>query len=260
MIEPFNFPNAFSLQGRRALITGGATGIGQAIAVAMAHAGADVAYTWHSSSGAQTKAAIIAAGRRAADVQIDLGTIDAPLAETLISKMERDFGPIDILVNNAGIIRRAGAVDHSEADWRAVIATNLDQVWFLSQAVGRRMCERKAGRIISITSVLSFQGGVRVPSYTAAKHAVAGLTKALANEFAAFGVCVNAIAPGYIETSNTAALRADPHRSRQILERIPAARWGQPNDIAGTAVFLASPAAAYVHGAILSVDGGWMAR
>jgi len=260
VIEPFDAKTAFSLDGRRALVTGGASGIGQAIAVAFAHAGADVAFTVHRSPGDETKAAIAAAGREAREVRADLGAIDAAGAEALIAGLEDDLGPIDILVNNAGIIRRADLPAYSEVDWRAVIATNLDAVWFLSQAAGRRMRERRSGRLIAIASVLSFQGGIRVPAYTAAKHAVAGLTKALANELAPHNVSVNAIAPGYIVTDNTTALRADPDRSRQILERIPAGRWGAPNDIAGAAVFLASPAAAYVSGEVLTVDGGWMAR
>ncbi|MCR4268086.1 SDR family oxidoreductase [Nitratireductor sp. ZSWI3] len=260
MIEPFDAKNAFSLAGKRALVTGGASGIGQAIAVAFAQAGADVAFTTHSHPGDETAAAIKAAGRTASEVPVDLGRIDAAGAEALMGDLEARFGPVDILVNNAGIIRRADLPVHGEADWRAVMATNLDAVWFLSQAAGRRMGERGDGRLIAIASVLSFQGGIRVPGYAAAKHAVAGLTKALANELASRNVCANAIAPGYIATDNTAALRADAERSRQILERIPAGRWGRPNDIAGAAVFLASPAAAYVNGAILSVDGGWMAR
>jgi 2-deoxy-D-gluconate 3-dehydrogenase len=256
----FDASAAFSLEGKRALVTGGASGIGQAIAVAFAHAGADVAFTTHSHSGDETMTAIATTGRKARAVPADLGAIDAAGAEALMATLEADFGAIDIMVNNAGIIRRADLPDHAEADWRAVMATNLDAVWFLSQAAGKRMRARRDGRLIAIASVLSFQGGIRVPGYAAAKHAVAGLTKALANELAPHGVCAHAIAPGYIATDNTAALRADPERSRQILERIPAGRWGRAADVAGAAVFLASPAAAYVNGAILSVDGGWMAR
>ncbi len=260
MSENFDPLNAFSLSGKRALVTGGAAGIGQAIAVAFAQAGADVAYTVHSRSGTETKSAIEAAGKKAHEIKVDLGTIDATGADALFQSLENDFGAIDILVNNAGIIRRADLADFSEEDWRAVISTNLDGVWYLSQAAGRRMQKRQSGRIVTIASLLSFQGGIRVPAYTAAKHGVAGLTKALANELAPHNICVNAIAPGYIATDNTTALRNDPERSRQILERIPAGRWGRAADIAGAAVFLASDAAAYVHGAILTVDGGWMAR
>lgn len=256
----FNFNQAFSLHGRRALVTGGAAGIGQAIAVAMSGAGADVAFTTHSRPGDETKAAIEASGRKAMDVRLDLSRLNAESAKKLVTDLEADFGPIDILVNNAGIIRRNDLAVHGEDDWRAVMATNLDAVWFLSQAAAARMQARKSGRIIMIASLLSFQGGIRVPAYTASKHAVAGLTKALANELAPHNICVNAIAPGYIVTDNTTALRADPDRSRQILERIPAGRWGEATDIAGAAVFLASQAAAYIQGQVLAVDGGWLAR
>lgn len=260
MAGEFTFPEAFSLVGKRALVTGGAAGIGQAIAVAMASAGADVAFTTHHRPGDETAKLIEVSGRRALAVPVDLGALNAAGAAQLIETTEDSFGTIDILVNNAGIIRRADAVVHSEDDWRAVMATNLDAVWFLSQSAARQMQARKAGRIITIASLLSFQGGIRVPGYTAAKHAVAGLTKALANELAPHQICVNAVAPGYIATDNTTALRADPDRSRQILERIPAGRWGNPSDIAGAAVFLAAPASAYVTGTVLTVDGGWMAR
>lgn len=260
MVVSFDWKKAFSLEGKRALVTGGAAGIGQAIAVALAASGADVAFTTHSRPGDETKAAIEAHGRKAKDVHVDLGKLDASGAEATMEKLEAEFGAIDILVNNAGIIRRADVAVHGEEDWRAVLSTNLDSVWYLSQAAARRMQSRKHGRIIMIASLLSFQGGIRVPGYTASKHAVAGLTKALANELAAHNVTVNAIAPGYIATDNTTALRADADRSRQILERIPAGRWGEAEDIAGTAVFLASPAANYVTGAVLNVDGGWLAR
>jgi 2-deoxy-D-gluconate 3-dehydrogenase len=250
----------FGLEGQRALVTGGASGIGQAIATALAEAGADVAITVHNRPGDKTLAAIGAAGRKSAAVKVDLGRFDAASADRLLDDIETRLGPVSILVNNAGIIRRDFVHEHAESDWRDVIAANLDAVWFLSQAAGRRMRERRHGRIIMIASVLSFQGGIRVPGYAAAKHGVAGLTKALANELAASNVTVNAIAPGYVATENTSALRADPDRSRQILERIPAGRWGDPDDIAAAAVFLASPGAAYVNGHILSADGGWMAR
>ncbi len=250
----------FGLEGQTALVTGGASGIGQAIAVALARAGADVAITEHSRPGAETLAAIGEAGSKACAIKADLGSFDAAKADRLIAETEDRLGPVSILVNNAGIIRRDFVQDHAESDWRSVIAANLDAVWFLSQAAARRMRERSYGRIISVASLLSFQGGIKVPGYAAAKHGVAGLTKALANELAAHDVCVNAIAPGYVATDNTSALRADPDRSRQILERIPAGRWGEPNDIAAAAVFLAAPGAAYVNGHVLCVDGGWMAR
>ncbi|MBK8458734.1 MAG: SDR family oxidoreductase [Phyllobacteriaceae bacterium] len=250
----------FGLEGQRALVTGGASGIGRAIAIALAAAGADVAITVHKRPGGETLAAIGATGRKSAALSVDLANLDAETAGRLMDDADAAIGPVSILVNNAGIIRRAEFHDHAEADWRAVMSANLDAVWFLSQSAGRRMRERRHGRIVMIASLLSFQGGIRVPAYTAAKHGVAGLTKALANELAPHGVTVNAIAPGYITTENTEALRADPERSRQILERIPAGRWGQPDDIADAAVFLASPAAAYMNGHILAVDGGWLAR
>jgi 2-deoxy-D-gluconate 3-dehydrogenase len=250
----------FGLEGQNVLVTGGASGIGKAIAVALARAGADVAITTHRQPGDDVLAAVRAAGRKAVALPVDLGELDSAGADKLIDAGEAELGPISVLVNNAGIIRRADFADHPEEDWRAVIAANLDAVWFLSQAAGRRMQERGHGRIIMTASLLSFQGGIRVPGYAAAKHGVAGLTKALANELAPFGVTVNAIAPGYIATDNTTALRADPDRSRQILERIPAGRWGEAEDIAASAVFLASPASAYVNGHVLAVDGGWLAR
>ncbi len=250
----------FSLSGQIALVTGGATGIGAAIATALARAGADVAVTVNSSPADETCAAIRAAGRQAAEVRADLAALDTKGCAALVDEVEAGLGPVSILINNAGTIRRADAVDMTEDDWSAVIDINLNAVWLLTQAAGTRMVARGRGKIISIASLLSFQGGIRVPAYTASKHAVAGLTKALANEWAPRGVNVNAIAPGYIVTANTKALREDPLRSRQILDRIPAGRWGEAADIAGTAVFLASPAADYIHGQILAVDGGWLAR
>ncbi|VAW14178.1 2-dehydro-3-deoxy-D-gluconate 5-dehydrogenase @ 2-deoxy-D-gluconate 3-dehydrogenase [hydrothermal vent metagenome] len=260
MTKGFDIKHAFSLEGQRALVTGGAGGIGQAIAVAMAGAGADVAISVHKSPGDKTLAAIRNTGRKAHGLNCDLARLDEKSAQKIMDDLVLQFGDIDILVNNAGIIRRADAVDHSGSDWREVMATNLDALWYLSQAAGKKMCDRGNGRIINIASLLSFQGGIRVPAYAAAKHAVAGLTKALANEWAAQGVNVNAIAPGYIVTDNTKALREDQERFSQIVARIPAGRWGTPDNIAGAAVFLASSAADYVHGAVLSVDGGWMGR
>lgn len=250
----------FGLEGHRALVTGGASGIGQAIAIALAQAGADVAITVHRRPGDETICEVEKAGRKAASMPVDLGKLDQAAAHKLVEATEESLGPLSILVNNAGIIRRAEFHEHPESDWSDVIAANLDAVWFLSQAAGSRMRDRDHGRIVMIASLLSFQGGIRVPGYTATKHAVAGLTKALANELAPHSVTVNAIAPGYIETENTKALREDAERRKQILERIPAGRWGQPSDIAGTAVFLSGAAAAYVNGQVLAVDGGWLAR
>jgi 2-deoxy-D-gluconate 3-dehydrogenase len=247
----------FDLSGKVALVTGANTGIGQAIAVALAEAGADVALVGRSRAD-ETAQQIRALGRRAALIDADLSTI-AP-AQDVIDRTLAELGGLDILVNNAGIIRRADAVDFSEADWDAVIDTNLKSLFFLCQAAGRHMIAQGSGKIVNIASLLSFQGGIRVPSYTAAKSGVAGLTKALANEWAQLGVNVNAIAPGYIATNNTAALQADETRNRQILERIPAGRWGDPRDIAGAAVFLASAASDYVNGHVLAVDGGWLGR
>lgn len=260
MPQARNMPDLFSLLGRNALVTGGATGIGQAIALALAEAGADVAITVHQRGGEQTISAIKGAGRMGHAIAADLQSLDPAGAEELVATASGLLGDVDILINNAGIIRRADALDFEEADWRQVLATNLDAVWFLSQAAGRRMAAKKGGAIVSIASLLSFQGGIRVPAYTAAKHAVVGITRALGNELAAANVRVNAIAPGYIATQNTEALRADETRNRQILERIPAGRWGDPRHIAGAAVFLASEAAAYMSGSVVTVDGGWMAR
>ncbi|HTU09906.1 MAG TPA: 2-dehydro-3-deoxy-D-gluconate 5-dehydrogenase KduD [Allosphingosinicella sp.] len=249
--------NIFDLSGKAAIVTGANTGIGQAIAVALAEAGADVALAGRSRAD-ETAAAVAALGRRAVLIEADLGST-APV-QSVVDETLAAFGRLDILVNNAGIIRRADAADFSEADWDAVMDTNLKSLFFLCQAAGRHMLAQGSGKIVNIASLLSFQGGIRVPSYTAAKSGVAGLTRALANEWAGRGVNVNAIAPGYIATNNTAALQADETRNRQILERIPAGRWGDPKDIAGAAVFLASPAADYVNGHILAVDGGWLGR
>ncbi len=244
----------FTLTGRRALVTGASTGIGQAISVGMAGAGADLVCVDRVVSD-DTVAEIAAAGGHASQIVVDLterGAIDRLMAEA---------GDVDTLVNCAGIIRRADVLDFTEKDWDEVMEINLKVVFFLSQAFARALLGRGGtGAIVNIASLLSFQGGIRIPSYTASKSGVAGLTKLLANEWAAKGINVNAIAPGYIATNNTAPLRADPERSKAILDRIPAGRWGDPEDIAGAAVFLASPAAGYVHGAVFNVDGGWLAR
>ncbi len=252
----------FDLSGRIALVTGANTGIGQGIALALAAAGADIAAVGRSAAE-ETALKVQSMGRRCALVSADLSSIE-PVGD-VVAQVVDVLGGLDILVNNAGIIRRADALDFSEADWDAVIDTNLKSTFFLAQAAARHMVARYAdtgqrGKIINIASMLSFQGGVRVPSYTASKSGVAGLTKLLANEWAAKGINVNAIAPGYIATNNTAALQADETRNRQIVERIPEGRWGAPEDIGGAAVFLSSRAADYVQGHILAVDGGWLAR
>jgi 2-deoxy-D-gluconate 3-dehydrogenase len=249
----------FKLDGRIALVTGASSGIGKAIAIALAEAGADVACHCRANGGAdETISAIEALGRRAVTVTGDMADKETPAR--LADQTVKEFGRIDILINNAGTIRRAPAVDFSEEDWAAVIEVNLSSVFRLSQAAARHMIRQGSGKIVNIASLLSFQGGVTVPAYTASKSGVAGLTRAFANEWAKHNVNVNAIAPGYIETKNTDALRADETRNRQILERIPAARWGEPEDLAGAAVFLSSAASDYMHGHILTVDGGWMAR
>src|SRR5687767_12389415 len=249
----------FKLDGKVALVTGASSGIGQAIAIALAEAGADVACHARSEGKADSTCDQISAlGRRASTVTGDMADKDTPsrIVEETVSK----FGRIDILINNAGTIRRSPAVDYSEDDWSTVIEVNLSSIFRLSQAAGRRMIGQGAGKVVNIASLLSFQGGITVPAYTASKSGVAGLTKALANEWAKLGVNVNAIAPGYMVTNNTQALRADENRNRQILERIPAGRWGDPEDLIGAAVFLSSSASDYVDGHILTVDGGWMAR
>ncbi|MBY4893655.1 2-dehydro-3-deoxy-D-gluconate 5-dehydrogenase KduD [Rhodobacteraceae bacterium N5(2021)] len=238
----------FSLDGQTALVTGANTGIGQAIAVAMGRAGAHVICAGRSSCD-ETVAMI----EKAEALTLDFAD---PMAAKDVFAARR----VDILVNNAGIIRRDDIVDFSEADWDAVLDVNLKAAFFTCQAFARAALPRGAGKIVNIASLLSFQGGIRVPSYTASKHGIAGLTKIMCNEWAAKGINVNAIAPGYIETNNTEALRADPDRNKAILDRIPAGRWGKADDIAETAVFLSSPAANYIHGAVLNVDGGWLAR
>jgi 2-deoxy-D-gluconate 3-dehydrogenase len=248
----------FSLAGRTALITGANTGIGQGIAVALAGAGADIVAVGRTAA-TESAGLVAAAGRRFHSIAADLGSRDVSFKQIVQEATER-IGPVDILVNNAGTIRRAPALEFSESDWDSVMDVNLRSAFFLSQAVARQMLERGGGKIINIASMLSFQGGIRVVSYTASKSGIAGMTRLLANEWALFGINVNAIAPGYIDTNNTAPLRSDETRNRQILERIPAGRWGTPADLGGTAVFLASRASDYVHGAILPVDGGWLAR
>ncbi|MBK9374357.1 MAG: 2-dehydro-3-deoxy-D-gluconate 5-dehydrogenase KduD [Holophagales bacterium] len=250
---------SFSLEGRVALVTGATSGLGGAMAEALAAAGADVVCHGLVEPPEETMAAVRALGRRAAAVVGDLSLPATALR--LVGEAEAALGPVDVLVNNAGTIRRAPAAEHSDEDWDLVLAVDLSSPFRLSREVGKRLIARGArGKIVNVASLLSFQGGILVPSYAAAKGGLAQLTKALANEWAPKGINVNAIAPGYMRTDNTAALRADANRSRQILERIPAGRWGEPEDLAGAVVFLASPASDYVTGHVLAVDGGWLAR
>ena len=249
---------AFSLKGRNALVTGSSRGLGAGMAIALAEAGANVALHGSTEKPVATSEAIRKIGVKHAELVGDLRKVEVP--QRLIDETVAALGSIDILVNNAGMIRRAPAENYSETDWSDVIAANLSAVFRLSQSAGRHMLRQGSGKIVNIASLLSFQGGITIPAYAAAKGGVAQLTKALANEWAAKGVNVNAIAPGYMHTDNTAALRADPVRSIQILQRIPAGRWGTPDDLAGAVVFLASAASNYVHGHVLVVDGGWLAR
>jgi 2-deoxy-D-gluconate 3-dehydrogenase len=247
----------FDLSGKTALITGANTGLGQAIAVALAEAGAGIVAVGRSSMD-ETEAMIRRSGRPFRPIYADLATLEP--VERIVSEAT-EAGRVDILVNNAGIIRRADAIDFTEADWDAVMNVNLKSVFFLTQAVARSMlADEGGGKIINIASLLSFQGGIRIPSYTASKSGLAGLTRLLACEWASRGINVNAIAPGYFVTNNTEALREDADRNAQILARIPAGKWGDPSDLGGAAVFLASRAADYIHGVILPVDGGWLAR
>jgi 2-deoxy-D-gluconate 3-dehydrogenase len=248
----------FSLVGKVALVTGANTGLGQGIAVALAQAGADIVAVGRSSP-AETEAAVLATGRRFIGITSDLERSGG--AAGIVAQAIKGTGRLDILVNNAGIIRREDALVFTEEDWDAALNVNLKTPFFLSQAAARAMLEGgSGGKIINIVSMLSFQGGIRTASYTASKSGLAGITRLLANEWAARGINVNAIAPGYFETNNTTALRADEQRNKDILGRIPAARWGKPADLGGAAVFLASAASDYVHGTVIPVDGGWLAR
>lgn len=248
----------FSLKGKAALVTGSSRGLGAAIAVALAQAGARVAVHGSSAPPEATRERIGGVGAEAVALVGDVG--EREVCARLVEETVSHFGTIDILVNNAGIIRRSPAAEQSEEDWMAVLNVNLSSVFRLTQHAGRHMLARGSGKIINIASVLSFQGGILVPAYAAAKGGVAQLTRAFANEWASKGVNVNAIAPGYMTTDNTEALQKNPQRSRQILERIPAGHWGDPEDLAGAAVFLASAASDYVNGHLLVVDGGWMNR
>ncbi len=247
----------FKLSGRTALVTGANTGIGQAIALALAGAGADIVAAGRTEP-AETAALVAANGVRFRFVHAELSSTAS--VQRIVEEAADLSGRLDILVNNAGTIRRANCLEVTEADWDAVMDVNLKSVFFLSQAAAIRMSSQGGGKIVNVASLLSFQGGIRVPAYAASKSGLAGLTRAMANELAHLGVNVNAIAPGYIETNNTEALRQDTQRAQAIQERIPAGRWGKPADIGGAAVFLASAAADYVHGVVLPVDGGWLAR
>jgi 2-dehydro-3-deoxy-D-gluconate 5-dehydrogenase len=249
----------FRLDGKVALVTGARQGLGQAMSLALAEAGADI-YALDIGDVNETTQAVIDLGRRCRSITCDLQSASVARLQQVIAETIADFGHLDILVNNAGVIRRAPALEFSEVDWNDVLQIDLKAVFFLSQAAARAMVPQKHGKIINIASMLSFQGGVVVSSYTAAKSGVAGLTRALANEWAQYGVNVNAIAPGYMITDVTNDLRSDPTRSISILDRIPAKRWGVPDDLKGTVVFLASTASNYLHGAIVPVDGGWLVR
>ncbi|MCB1055187.1 MAG: 2-dehydro-3-deoxy-D-gluconate 5-dehydrogenase KduD [Acidobacteria bacterium] len=248
----------FSLDGKAAIVTGASRGLGQGIAVGLAEAGADVALVHHSDAS-ETKARIEALGRRCLDLRADLA--DRSSVPMIVEKTVEVLGGIDILVNNAGIIRRAPLTEFTEKDWDDVMDVNLRALFFLSQAAARVMIEQgRGGKILNVASMLSYQGGILVPSYTASKSAVLGLTRLMANELAPHGIQVNGIAPGYMATDNTKPLREDPVRNEAILARIPAGRWGSPEDLQGVAVFLASAASDYMQGFTIAVDGGWLAR
>jgi 2-deoxy-D-gluconate 3-dehydrogenase len=248
----------FNLAGKVAIVTGCRTGLGRGMAVGLAEAGADIVGVDRVGMD-ETKKAVESLGRKFLPVEADLSAIKA--VDSIMARAVETFDKVDILVNNAGIIRRADAIDFNEKDWDDVINVNLKTVFFFSQAVVRQFLKQgTGGKIINIASMLSFQGGIRVPSYTASKSGVMGITRLLANEWAKYSININAIAPGYMATDNTAPLRADPVRSKAILERIPAGRWGVPDDLKGIAVFLASEASDYVNGYTIAVDGGWLAR
>ncbi|NEW05113.1 2-dehydro-3-deoxy-D-gluconate 5-dehydrogenase KduD [Paenibacillus sp. SYP-B3998] len=249
--------NLFDLAGKVALVTGASGGLGQAMAIGLAEAGAKVVAV-SSSESVQTVEAIRAIGGQAELIAADLSNED--LLEDVVNQAVGIYGRVDILVNNAGIIRRTPAADHARQDWHAVIDLNLNSAFFLCQLVGRHMIERGSGKIINIASMLTYQGGINVPGYTASKHAIAGITKALANEWAGKGIQINAIAPGYMTTNNTAPILQDEKRTQAITERIPAGRWGSPEDLKGPVVFLSSSSSDYMNGHVLCVDGGWMAR
>jgi 2-deoxy-D-gluconate 3-dehydrogenase len=250
--------NSFSLTGKVALVTGANTGLGQGIAIALAQAGADIVAVGRSPADA-TQRSVEAAGRKFYSITANLE--NSKTAGPVVAESIQLAGGLNILINNAGIIRRADAVDFTEEDWDAALNVNLKTPFFLAQAAAKAMIKAgRGGKVINIASMLSFQGGIRTASYTASKSGIAGITRLLANEWAAHGINVNAIAPGYFSTNNTTALRADEQRNKDILARIPANRWGQPHDLGGAAVFLSSAASDYVHGIILPVDGGWLSR
>lgn len=250
--------NFFSLEGKVAIVTGGNTGLGQAYAVALAKAGADLFIVTHGTNWDETRKLIAEEGRKAEFFQADLSNRD--VTKDIVSECLRVYGKIDILVNNAGTIRRAPLLEFNKEDWDAVMDLNLDAVYFLSQEVAKVMVQQRNGKIINIASMLSFQGGKFVPPYTASKHAVTGLTKSFANELAEYGIQINAIAPGYVITKNTMPIRKDEKRYVEILSRIPAGRWADPADLMGAVVFLASKASDYMNGHTLVIDGGWLAR
>jgi 2-deoxy-D-gluconate 3-dehydrogenase len=253
-------PHIIDLSGKTALVTGARRGLGRAIAVGLAEAGADVigVSAAQEEAGSEVEQLVEGMGRAFIGRRCDLS--DRRALYELLARLEDERRQVDILVNNAGMISRHPAAEHGDEQWDRVLEVNLSSPFILARELGRQMVQRRSGKIVFIASLLSFQGGITVPSYTASKSAIAGLTRALANEWASHGVNVNAIAPGYMETDNTEALRHDPVRSRAILERIPAGRWGTAEDVAGAAVFLASGSADYIHGTVLTVDGGWMAR
>lgn len=248
----------FSLKGKVAIVTGGNTGLGQGYVVALAKAGADIFVPAHDTDWEETRKIVEAQGRKIVFCQVDL-TKREDITKVVDTCM-KEYGKIDILVNNAGTIRRAPLLEYKDEDWRAVMDINLNAVYYLSQEVAKIMAKQKSGKIINVASMLAFQGGKFVPPYTASKHGVAGLTKAFANELACYNIQVNAIAPGYIETANTAPIRADKKRNEEILSRIPAGEWGKPFDLMGAMVFLCSKASDYMNGNILAIDGGWLVR
>jgi len=248
----------FSLAGKVAIVTGGNKGLGQGYAVALAKAGADLFVVTHGDEWDETRALIEQQGRRVEFFQADL--TDREKVKELVAKCQEVYGQVDILVNNAGTIRRAPLLEYKAEDWDAVMELNLNSMFFLSQEVAHLMVKQKSGKIINIASMLSFEGGKFVPPYAASKHGVVGLTKAFTNELAEHGIQVNAIAPGYVKTANTAPIRADEKRNSEILARIPAGRWAEPADLMGTVVFLASKASDYMNGSIIAIDGGWLSR
>lgn len=249
----------FRLDGKVALVTGAARGLGQAMALALAEAGANIVALDRTGCG-ESSEEIEKSGHRCQSIQCDLLEATPADLSGVVDQVVREMGRLDILINNAGIIRRAPVLEFSEKDWDEVLQIDLKALFFLSQAAGRVMAAQGSGKIINVASMLSYQGGILVPSYTASKSAVAGLTRALANELASKGLNINAIAPGYMATDNTAPIRADEKRSNAILDRIPAGRWGQPADLQGAVVFLASAASDYLNGAVIPIDGGWLAR